>query len=47
MANISDIRNGLTFRYNHDIYSVIGFQHVKMGRGSRFCPGQDEKPHNG
>ncbi|MEM6634022.1 MAG: elongation factor P [Bacteroidota bacterium] len=36
MANISDIRNGLTFRYNHDIYSVIGFQHVKMGRGAAF-----------
>ena len=36
MANISDIRNGLTFRYNHDIYSVVGFQHVKMGRGAAF-----------
>ncbi len=36
MANISDIRNGLTFRYNHDIYSVTGFQHVKMGRGAAF-----------
>ncbi|MDP5169872.1 MAG: elongation factor P [Bacteroidia bacterium] len=36
MANISDIRNGLCFRYNHDIYSVVGFQHVKMGRGAAF-----------
>ena len=36
MANISDIRNGLAFRYNHDIYSVVGFQHVKMGRGAAF-----------
>ncbi|GAB4411351.1 MAG: elongation factor P [Bacteroidia bacterium] len=36
MANISDIRNGLTFRYNSDIYVVIEFQHVKMGRGAAF-----------
>jgi elongation factor P len=36
MASISDIRNGLTFRYNNDIWSVIGFQHVKMGRGAAF-----------
>lgn len=36
MASISDIRNGLCFRYNHDIYSVTGFQHVKMGRGAAF-----------
>ncbi|MEM7654982.1 MAG: elongation factor P [Bacteroidota bacterium] len=36
MANISDIRNGLTFRYKSDIYSVTGFQHVKMGRGAAF-----------
>jgi elongation factor P len=36
MASISDIRNGLTFRYNSDIWTVIGFQHVKMGRGAAF-----------
>lgn len=36
MASTSDIRNGLTFRYNGTIYTVIGFQHVKMGRGSAF-----------
>ncbi len=36
MASTSDIRNGLTFRYNDDIYTVVGFQHVKMGRGSAF-----------
>lgn len=36
MAGISDIRNGLCFRYNSDIYSVVGFQHVKMGRGAAF-----------
>ena len=36
MATTSDIRNGLCFRYNGDIWSVVGFQHVKMGRGSAF-----------
>ncbi len=36
MASTSDIRNGLTFRYNGEIYSVVSFQHVKMGRGSAF-----------
>ena len=36
MATTSDIRNGLTFRYNGDIYSVVSFQHVKQGRGSAF-----------
>ncbi|MEM6264962.1 MAG: elongation factor P [Bacteroidota bacterium] len=36
MANASDIRNGLTIRYNNDIYSIVSFQHVKMGRGGAF-----------
>ncbi|MCL4136146.1 UNVERIFIED_CONTAM: hypothetical protein GTU68_036991 [Idotea baltica] len=36
MASTSDIRNGLTFRYNNHIYTVVSFQHVKMGRGSAF-----------
>ncbi|MEL7532210.1 MAG: elongation factor P [Bacteroidota bacterium] len=36
MAGTSDIRNGLCFRYNGDIYSVVEFQHVKQGRGSAF-----------
>ncbi len=36
MAGISDIRNGLCFRYNTDIYSVVEFQHVKQARGAAF-----------
>lgn len=36
MANTSDIRNGLCFRYNGDIYAVVSFQHVKQGRGAAF-----------
>ena len=36
MASTSDIRNGFTFRHNHDIYSVVEFQHVKPGKGAAF-----------
>ncbi|MEL6637627.1 MAG: elongation factor P [Bacteroidota bacterium] len=36
MANTSDIRNGLCIDYNHDIYSVVEFQHVKPGKGNAF-----------
>ncbi len=36
MANTSDIRNGLCIEYNNDIFSVVGFQHVKPGKGNAF-----------
>lgn len=36
MANTSDIRNGLCIRYNHDIYKIIEFLHVKPGKGPAF-----------
>lgn len=36
MADTSDIRKGLTIRFNHDIYSVVEFLHVKPGKGSAF-----------
>ncbi len=36
MASTSDIRNGLCISYNHDIYSVVSFQHVKPGKGAAF-----------
>lgn len=36
MANTSDIRNGLCIKYNHDIYKVIEFLHVKPGKGPAF-----------
>jgi len=36
MANTSDIRNGLCINYNHDIYKVIEFLHVKPGKGPAF-----------
>ncbi len=36
MASTSEIRNGLCIDYNHDIYSIVEFQHVKPGKGAAF-----------
>lgn len=36
MASTSDIKNGLCIDYNHDIYSVVEFLHVKPGKGPAF-----------
>jgi len=36
MTNTSDIRNGLCIRYNHDIFKIIEFLHVKPGKGPAF-----------
>ena len=36
MASTADIRNGLCIEFNHDIYSVVEFQHVKPGKGAAF-----------
>jgi len=36
MANTSDIRNGMCIKYNHDIFKIIEFLHVKPGKGPAF-----------
>ena len=36
MANTSDIRKGLCIRFNHDIFKIIEFLHVKPGKGPAF-----------
>ncbi len=36
MGSTSDIRNGLCINYNHDIYKVVEFLHVKPGKGPAF-----------
>ena len=36
MAITSDIKNGLCMVYNHDIYKVVEFLHVKPGKGPAF-----------
>jgi elongation factor P len=36
MGSTSDIKKGLTIDFNHDIYSIVEFLHVKPGKGSAF-----------
>ena len=36
MFNVNDIKNGMTIKYEGDIYQVVEFQHVKPGKGSAF-----------
>lgn len=36
MATTSDIKKGLCIKYNHDIYKIIEFLHVKPGKGPAF-----------
>lgn len=36
MASTSDIKNGFCFHFNHDIYKVVEFLHVKPGKGPAF-----------
>jgi len=36
MASTSDIRKVLCIKYNHDIYKIIEFLHVKPGKGPAF-----------
>jgi elongation factor P len=36
MASTSEIKNGLCIKWNHDIFKVIEFLHVKPGKGAAF-----------
>ncbi len=36
MININDIKNGMTIKYEENVYQVVEFQHVKPGKGSAF-----------
>lgn len=36
MATTTDIKNGLVIEFNHDLFSVVEFQHVKPGKGPAF-----------
>lgn len=35
-GSTSDIRKGLTIKFNHDIYTIVEFLHVKPGKGAAF-----------
>lgn len=36
MATTADFKNGLCFKYNHDLYTIVEFLHVKPGKGPAF-----------
>ncbi|MFT6882122.1 MAG: elongation factor P [Marinoscillum sp.] len=36
MASTADFRNGLVIEYNHDLFTIVEFQHVKPGKGPAF-----------
>jgi elongation factor P len=36
MANTSDIKNGMIFKFKHGLYEVVEFLHVKPGKGPAF-----------
>lgn len=47
MASTSDIRNGLCIKFNHDIYKIIEFLHVKPGKGPAFVRTKLKSVSNG
>lgn len=40
MATSNDIKMGLCLKFNHDICTVVDFQHVKPGKGPAFVRGK-------
>ncbi len=36
MTNVSDIKNGLTLKFNNGLYKIVEFLHVKPGKGPAF-----------
>lgn len=36
MASTADFRNGLCIEHNGKLYTIVGFQHVKPGKGGAF-----------
>ncbi len=36
MVSAGDFRNGLTIKYENQIYVILEFQHVKPGKGAAF-----------
>ncbi|MDH5367047.1 MAG: elongation factor P [Cyclobacteriaceae bacterium] len=36
MATTADFKNGLCLEFNHDLFTIVEFQHVKPGKGPAF-----------
>lgn len=34
MASVTDLRNGTVFEHENQVYQVLSYEHIKMGRGS-------------
>ncbi len=47
MADTSDFRNGLIIKFKNDLYSIVGFQHVKPGKGGAFVRSTLKNLRNG
>ncbi len=47
MASTADFKNGLCFKFNKDLYSIIEFQHVKPGKGPAFVRTKLRNLNNG
>ena len=47
MATTADIKNGLCIEFNHDIFAIIEFQHVKPGKGPAFVRTKLKSVSNG
>ncbi len=47
MADTSDFRNGLTFIWNGDLWTIVEFLHVKPGKGGAFVRTKLKNIRNG
>ncbi|MCG7406290.1 elongation factor P [Paenibacillus sp. ACRRX] len=47
MISVNDFKTGLTVEVEHDIFSVVEFQHVKPGKGAAFVRSKLRNLRNG
>ena len=47
MISANDLRKGVTFVYDNDVYQVVDFQHVKPGKGAAFVRAKIRSVMNG
>jgi elongation factor P len=47
VISVNDFRTGLTIQVDHDIFTVLDFQHVKPGKGAAFVRSKLKNLRNG
>ena len=47
MISVNDFKTGLTIAVEHDIFTVLDFQHVKPGKGAAFVRSKLKNLRNG